>query len=165
HGGAQAAQLVQAQSGFEVIQMQFDFTAPGIPLGQELEGPELAVQQGGDQDDFLAAAGGGGDFETEQTHGQGGGQSGPLLGGEIAPARLGFGPGDQPFIGSQRAALAKVGVAAGMAAEEAIDLELTEAGQHGPGTKVAIPQDQVARAEGGPELLEEGVFTGAVGTV
>src|ERR1039457_5697666 len=45
------------------------------------------------------------------------------------------------------------------------DRRVTEAGQHGPGSKVAIPQDQVARAEGGPELLEEGVFTGAVGPV
>ena len=59
--------------------------------------------------------------------------------------------------------MAEVTVAAGVEVKEAIGLvEELEAGQGGVGTEVAIGHQDVARAEGGPQVVKQGIFTDGV---
>ena len=58
---------------------------------------------------------------------------------------------------------AKVTLAAGVEVKQAVNLPLLEAGDGAVGTEVAVGQQEVAGLEGGPQILEEGVFAGGIG--
>jgi hypothetical protein len=66
HLGAAAAEHLQMQGGFEVIQMEFDFPAAGVEGGQHFQGPAERIGQRRDEEDLLGATVGGGEAEADQ---------------------------------------------------------------------------------------------------